>query len=87
MLSSDSQRKERSSLDSPSALLLLGGKHEIRKNMKHEELKKLALTREQIDKVMSLHGAYVEAMKTKTGELGKTNKSLQSQIAGQYKNV
>ncbi|MCO6528073.1 MAG: hypothetical protein J6565_04715 [Lactobacillus sp.] len=55
--------------------------------MKHEELKKLALTREQIDKVMSLHGAYVEAMKTKTGELGKTNKSLQSQIAGQYKNV
>ncbi|RMC45527.1 hypothetical protein F5ESL0236_04055 [Lactobacillus sp. ESL0236] len=40
-----SQRKGRSSLDSPRALLLLGGKHEIRKNMKHEELKKLALTR------------------------------------------
>ncbi|WP_158593125.1 hypothetical protein [Lactobacillus sp. ESL0233] len=55
--------------------------------MKHEELKKLDLTDEQIDKVMILHGADVEAIKTKTDKLVKTNKSLQSQIAGQYKNV
>lgn len=55
--------------------------------MKHEELKKLDLNDEQIDKVMGLHSADVEAMKTKTDKLGKTNKSLQSQIASQYKNV
>ncbi|CAM3126892.1 hypothetical protein LABO110987_03105 [Lactobacillus bombicola] len=37
--------------------------------MKREELKKLALTDGQIDKVMGLHDADVEAMKTKTDEI------------------
>lgn len=55
--------------------------------MKREELKKLDLTNEQIDKVMGLHGADVEAMKAKTDELGKTNESLQSQIAERDKDL
>ena len=50
-------------------------------NMKREELKKLNLTDEQIDKVMSLHGADVENSKSKMDELNKTNESLKSQIA------
>lgn len=55
--------------------------------MKREELKKLDLTDEQINKVMGLHGADVEAMKAKTEELGKTNESLQSQIAERDKDL
>lgn len=55
--------------------------------MKREELKKLDLNDEQIDKVMGLHGADVEAMKAKTDELGKTNESLQSQIAVRDKDL
>ncbi|QHJ85680.1 MAG: hypothetical protein [Caudoviricetes sp.] len=55
--------------------------------MKREELKKLNLTDEQIDKVMSLHGADVEAMKSKSEELSKTNESLQSQIAERDKDL
>lgn len=55
--------------------------------MKREELKKLALTDEQIDKVMGIHGADVEAMKAKTDELGKTNESLKSQIAERDKDL
>lgn len=55
--------------------------------MKREELKKLDLTDEQIDKVMGLHGADVEAMKAKTDELGKTNESLQNQIAERDKDL
>lgn len=55
--------------------------------MKREELKKLNLTDEQIDKVMGLHGADVEAMKAKTDELGKTNESLQNQIAERDKDL
>lgn len=55
--------------------------------MKREELKKLNLTDEQIDKVMSLHGADVEAMKSKSEELNKTNESLQSQIAERDKDL
>ena len=55
--------------------------------MKREELKKLDLTDEQIDKVMRLHGADVEAMKAKTDELGKTNESLQNQIAERDKDL
>ena len=56
-------------------------------NMKREELKKLNLTDEQIDKVMGLHGADVEAMKSKSEELNKTNESLQSQIAERDKDL
>ncbi|UZN41844.1 phage scaffolding protein [Lactobacillus sp. IBH004] len=55
--------------------------------MKREELKKLNLTDEQIDKVMSLHGADVESMKSKSEELNKTNESLQSQIAERDKDL
>lgn len=55
--------------------------------MKREELKKLNLTDEQIDKVMSLHGADVERMKSKSEELSKTNESLQSQIAERDKDL
>ncbi|RHW54732.1 N-acetylmuramoyl-L-alanine amidase [Lactobacillus bombicola] len=55
--------------------------------MKREELKKLDLNDEQIDKVMSLHGADVESMKSKSEELNKTNKSLQSQIAERDKDL
>ena len=55
--------------------------------MKREELKKLNLTDEQIDKVMSLHGADVESMKSKSEELSKTNESLQSQIAERDKDL
>ena len=56
-------------------------------NMKREELKKLNLTDEQIDKVMSLHGADVENSKSKIDELNKTNESLQSQIAERDKDL
>ena len=56
-------------------------------NMKREELKKLNLTDEQIDKVMSLHGADVESTKSKIDELNKTNESLQSQIAERDKDL
>ena len=55
--------------------------------MKREELKKLNLNDEQIDKVMSLHGADVESMKSKSEELSKTNESLQSQIAERDKDL
>ena len=55
--------------------------------MKREELKKLNLTDEQIDKVMSLHGADVESTKSKIDELNKTNESLQSQIAERDKDL
>ena len=55
--------------------------------MKREELKKLNLTDEQIDKVMSLHGADVENSKSKIDELNKTNESLQSQIAERDKDL
>ncbi|MBA1394925.1 phage capsid protein, partial [Lactobacillus sp. XV13L] len=55
--------------------------------MKREDLKKLDLSDEQIDKVMSLHGADVEAMKAKTDELGKTNESLQAQISERDKDL
>ena len=55
--------------------------------MKREELKKLNLTDEQIDKVMSLHGADVEDSKSKIDELNKTNESLQSQIAERDKDL
>ena len=55
--------------------------------MKREELKKLNLTDEQIDKVMSLHGADVESAKSKMEELNKTNESLQSQIAERDKDL
>ena len=57
------------------------------KQMKREELKKLNLTDEQIDKVMSLHGADVENSKSKIDELNKTNESLQSQIAERDKDL
>nr|WP_259334997.1 N-acetylmuramoyl-L-alanine amidase [Lactobacillus bombicola] len=40
-----------------------------------------------MDKVMSLHGADVESMKSKSEELNKTNKSLQSQIAERDKDL
>lgn len=56
-------------------------------NMKREELKKLNLTDEQIDKVMSLHGVDVESTKSKIDELNKTNESLQSQIAERDKDL
>ena len=56
-------------------------------NMKREELKKLNLTDEQIDKVMSLHGADVENSKSKIAELNKTNESLQSQISERDKDL
>ena len=62
-------------------------KSERGRNMKREELKKLNLTDEQIDKVMSLHGADVESMKSKSEELNKTNESLQSQIAERDKDL
>ena len=55
--------------------------------MKREELKKLNLTDEQIDKVMSLHGGDVENSKSKIDELNKTNESLQSQIAERDKDL
>ena len=55
--------------------------------MKREELKKLNLTDEQIDKVMSLHGANVESTKFKIDELNKTNESLQSQISERDKDL
>ena len=55
--------------------------------MKREELKKLNLNDEQIDKVMSLHGADVESAKSKMEELNKTNESLQSQIAERDKDL
>ena len=55
--------------------------------MKREELKKLNLTDEQIDKVMSLHGVDVENSKSKIDELNKTNESLQSQIAERDKDL
>ena len=55
--------------------------------MKREELKKLNLNDEQIDKVMNLHGADVESMKSKSEELSKTNESLQSQIAERDKDL
>ena len=55
--------------------------------MKREELKKINLTDEQIDKVMSLHGADVESSKSKIDELNKTNESLQSQIAERDKDL
>ena len=55
--------------------------------MKREELKKLNLTDEQIDKVMSLHGADVENSKSKIAELNKTNESMQSQIAERDKDL
>ena len=62
-------------------------KSERGRNMKREELKKLNLTDEQIDKVMSLHGADVENSKSKIDELNKTNESLQSQIAERDKDL
>ena len=62
-------------------------KRERNKYMKREELKKLNLTDEQIDKVMSLHGADVESTKSKIDELNKTNESLQSQIAERDKDL
>ena len=62
-------------------------KSERGRNMKREELKKLNLTDEQIDKVMSLHGADVESMKSKSEELNKTNESLQLQIAERDKDL
>ena len=62
-------------------------KRERGRNMKREELKKLNLTDEQIDKVMSLHGADVESTKSKIDELNKTNESLQSQIAERDKDL
>ena len=62
-------------------------KSERGNNMKREELKKLNLTDEQIDKVMSLHGADVENSKSKIDELNKTNESLQSQIAERDKDL
>lgn len=63
--------------------------------MKREELKKLNLNDEQIDKVMSLHGADIEELKaksdelinSKTEELKKANESLQSQIAERDKDL
>ena len=55
--------------------------------MKREELKKINLTDEQIDKVMSLHGADVENSKSKIDELNKTNESLQSQISERDKDL
>ena len=55
--------------------------------MKREELKKLNLTDEQIDKVMSLHGVDVEIAKSKMEELNKTNESLNSQIAERDKDL
>ena len=62
-------------------------KSERGRNMKREELKKLNLTDEQIDKVMSLHGADVENSKSKIDELNKTNESLKSQIAERDKDL
>ena len=62
-------------------------KRERNNYMKREELKKINLTDEQIDKVMSLHGADVESTKSKIDELNKTNESLQSQIAERDKDL
>lgn len=62
-------------------------KRERNKYMKREELKKINLTDEQIDKVMSLHGADVESTKSKIDGLNKTNESLQSQIAERDKDL
>ncbi|WEV39274.1 phage scaffolding protein [Lactobacillus sp. ESL0680] len=55
--------------------------------MKREDLEKLGLSGDVIDKVIIMHGEDVNAIKAKSTELEETNKSLTEQIANRDKDL